>query len=1101
MEFRDTAMRARRNIERDKAQLNASNPLLGGGERVVKQPQSRACAPERGANPLLGGSEGEQNHAKAQRQLKADCRTYASPENKQPGRQDNPPSAIVDTHIPSSPAEDEERRASSRQREQRYRQQFELPTEMPQAQRISHYNDTAPYREEQRTRVDAGQGWHPQDNDDRSNEQRYADDLDFGLNQVTELLRRRRAERLREPMTQESAYYPSQDFRRHDHRLHDRRNLDAESPDGESAMRHSRDDGRHRPISQRRSDRQEEPSYGPEIASRGQSRRQPRTMASNDISDPHNAGSKRTKQQEYAEELRKQMAVEKERREIEKHGGVATQDPYHQQRPSTRSNRQPLPASAHRSRPSSRRNVSKTPEQERPRSRTQPSIGAAQAPMQMNMLPMGQPQYVNHPMMQQQLGYGMMPQAAMVGGNPYMMAAMMRPNMYTPPHMALQPQALFDPTQGMMQPYLGAPMPKSQPVPSPPNTIAATMQSNETGRPATRSDQPALNAESNHSGSIDSAVRSPSGRTAGEGPKPKSKMSYAEELKVGITPQIIPACVNLYCQEQMRLKKEREQALKAEREQWELKKEKEIQEYNPWGRAGGGAPAKTEPGDAAHTEGATPSNITQPGLPAIQQQGPPSELTAPSQGVTSAAFSTGGSSDAPSGKVTSVVQPGDEARRAAKAKHQEMLRRQIEEREELKRRQKQKEKEEEEREAERIRQEQERLKKAFEEEQRKEREKNEQARLENEKRKAEAEERRKKQQEQAQQRELAAEQKRKQEQETMRKQQQQEMQREKGGSKIAQAASPPSTRATARPISPPLPALAKQALSQPAATSPEHARPPKAPARYETVPRQMVQNEVIQREATLSSSLTKDVTAMASNLSALRAQLTQQQQQVDSNIKQHEQQYKRLEGGLAQRQSEAIKTQTPSPVMNMFERARRQTLSRQSSRGDNQAPISTLQPEQSQGAQQALDQFNQIKYETGNGAASQALREMFPGPPRTLDDLNVQQQALIDQQKQELAEIQSAVAKADTLAPAPLTLGDRSVTSSSFNLDAAQANNLERLRRLQLEAQTTAQDMDPAAVLERFLHKQPIQQDLGLLAKDIDDTTSLNADTTFEALV
>eukprot|EP00730_Choanoeca_flexa_P008479 TRINITY_DN12494_c0_g1_i16.p6 TRINITY_DN12494_c0_g1~~TRINITY_DN12494_c0_g1_i16.p6 ORF type:complete len:139 (+),score=14.48 TRINITY_DN12494_c0_g1_i16:1555-1971(+) len=109
MEFRDTAMRARRNIERDKAQLNASNPLLGGGERVVKQPQSRACAPERGANPLLGGSEGEQNHAKAQRQLKADCRTYASPENKQPGRQDNPPSAIVDTHIPSSPAEDEER--------------------------------------------------------------------------------------------------------------------------------------------------------------------------------------------------------------------------------------------------------------------------------------------------------------------------------------------------------------------------------------------------------------------------------------------------------------------------------------------------------------------------------------------------------------------------------------------------------------------------------------------------------------------------------------------------------------------------------------------------------------------------------------------------------------------------------------------------------------------------------------------------------------------------------------------------------------------------------------------------------------------------------
>eukprot|EP00730_Choanoeca_flexa_P008481 TRINITY_DN12494_c0_g1_i33.p2 TRINITY_DN12494_c0_g1~~TRINITY_DN12494_c0_g1_i33.p2 ORF type:complete len:404 (+),score=39.10 TRINITY_DN12494_c0_g1_i33:1555-2766(+) len=330
MEFRDTAMRARRNIERDKAQLNASNPLLGGGERVVKQPQSRACAPERGANPLLGGSEGEQNHAKAQRQLKADCRTYASPENKQPGRQDNPPSAIVDTHIPSSPAEDEERRASSRQREQRYRQQFELPTEMPQAQRISHYNDTAPYREEQRTRVDAGQGWHPQDNDDRSNEQRYADDLDFGLNQVTELLRRRRAERLREPMTQESAYYPSQDFRRHDHRLHDRRNLDAESPDGESAMRHSRDDGRHRPISQRRSDRQEEPSYGPEIASRGQSRRQPRTMASNDISDPHNAGSKRTKQQEYAEELRKQMAVEKERREIEKHGGVATQDPYHQ---------------------------------------------------------------------------------------------------------------------------------------------------------------------------------------------------------------------------------------------------------------------------------------------------------------------------------------------------------------------------------------------------------------------------------------------------------------------------------------------------------------------------------------------------------------------------------------------------------------------------------------------------------------------------------------------------------------------------------------------------------------------------------------------------
>lgn len=579
------------------------------------------------------------------------------------------------------------------------------------------------------------------------------------------------------------------------------------------------------------------------------------------------------------------------------------------------------------------------------------------------------------------------------------------------------------------------------------------------------------------------------GRAPGEPPTVQGKMSYAEELKL-----------------QMRLKKEKEEKDKQERENWEMKKQREIEEYNPWGKGGAGAPLKApnaNPGVRPPTVVGGPRGNPQAASPSPRGQ---------EQSEGPGAFPSGA---IPANKVTSVAQPGDEARRKAQEEHQAYLREQVALKEAKKKEEEERRRREEELETQRIAQEQERLKQAFEEEQRKLQEKEENARREADRRKQEVEDKRKKQREEAQAKEKAdqdrLDRQRREDEERERK----EKEREAPARNNAQRArSPPlptqqqqqQPRASSPPIptmrgnrppsgaghsnrppsarraqSPPLPTHRKdQQQERPQERPPtsRQARPPsgRATARPSSrtrtssppLPTQQQQQRIPDRnpdrergngqhqEAARGSTMSPPPEVaqdLMEQLKSLRSKLETEQKKVDGQIKRGNDQYQKLQE-MTQQRKQSMGKKGPADIFDKVVKATNKA-----------APV------ESDG--DPLEEFNALKYgKLSSGQAKKDLIATYPEPPSNKDALDSQQRALIHDQQRELERLKEALALTTSKLAGqsrPYSPGQQSLASmTSFNIDAVAARNEELARRLRA-AQDSSLGDNPEDIVNRFL--------------------------------
>ncbi|XP_059838348.1 centrosome and spindle pole-associated protein 1 isoform X3 [Hypanus sabinus] len=421
-----------------------------------------------------------------------------------------------------------------------------------------------------------------------------------------------------------------------------------------------------------------------------------------------------------------------------------------------------------------------------------------------------------------------------------------------------------------------------------------------------------------------------------------------------------------FLKKQMQEREERKRKEKEETERYDAKLEQEMKIYNPWGRGGGGAPLRDAEGnlltdlkkmhkqnenayrDFPHqgnqdSKNTVPLNLnlTRPGADTPQQK---------AQGFTVA--------NAPQiYQGNPMIEQHTERKVPDQEKYKEYLRLQIEEKRRKAEEEREKCKLEEQREEKRLAEQRARIAKELEEEQEKKRRKEEEQRLKNEEIVRLAEERRK-----------LAEKKRKEEEEKQELLFRQQAERER------------SARADEkRPPSPPIPTVKNKQFTFPRADlSPANVsiheldldRPhsgtksPPVPARRNQLRAHEEKRDII------------------SELSALRRQLRSEERRLEDQFQNADIEDDGAVANVRKRERNQV---------DVFDLARQRIqalVHRPSSKGMESVNL------------QNIREFNDLKYR--DSATRAQVRQMYPDPPNDSNTLEIQQEALLREQKKKL---------------------------------------------------------------------------------------------------
>ncbi|KAK7482681.1 hypothetical protein BaRGS_00026090 [Batillaria attramentaria] len=402
---------------------------------------------------------------------------------------------------------------------------------------------------------------------------------------------------------------------------------------------------------------------------------------------------------------------------------------------------------------------------------------------------------------------------------------------------------------------------------------------------------------------------------------------------------------------QMQEKKLKKQREREEQERYERKLEREAQEYNPFGRGGGGAPMRDAGG-----------NI----MADLRQMHRPSSFRDDLIGPPPVQTTAEGEQSHARGGHGIFGMPKTDAEKVASERYKDELRRQIEEKKLEEMRKKDKEREEEEREQRRVEEQQRRMQAEYEEERRKIREKEEEARRKNEELVRIAEERKRE-----------AERKRREQEE----ERQEELRREKEAEMNARLAAERDQRGK----SPVIPALQhKQATeTKENAAEARGGSPPVPAARTRTAEPDAIPSTSRQEVPPMTRTQSADV---LNQLASMRQQLQNERARVEGMLQSEKNEPDVFDPRLVQRPPPAPVVR---PEIDVFETA------------VNRNPVSVRRTPGDRANSQAIEDFNALKHKNDTDSRKE-FRSMFPDQPLSSDMLEAQQAAMLRQQEQQL---------------------------------------------------------------------------------------------------
>ncbi|CAH1254198.1 CSPP1 [Branchiostoma lanceolatum] len=419
--------------------------------------------------------------------------------------------------------------------------------------------------------------------------------------------------------------------------------------------------------------------------------------------------------------------------------------------------------------------------------------------------------------------------------------------------------------------------------------------------------------------------------------------------------------------EQMRLRDLKKQKERDEKERYDRKLEAEAQNYNPWGKGGGGAPLRNSDGRVVadlrkmhiqnEEDQLSPRNEYSD-KPVVNLEVNMASLTEPprqppikeSQALNMYTYKS------PFARKNKVFEDEDNEQKNQRDEYQSELQRQVEEKKRRQEEEKRKQKEEEDREERRLAEQRERMQQEYEAEQRKQRDKEEEVKRKNEELKQLAEERRQEVERKKREEDEKHDQERRRQLDEEDRRRREEQQRQ-------------------RVSSPPIPTLRKneEESHQPPPDSYRERPPPSPP-----VP------AVRTRERAPGNP--HDV---IDQLSAMRAQLQSEQRRVQSQLD-----HAKFDS------VPAPKPQPPPPRreltgVDIFDMARNR--SRVAVRRPVQTADTSADPRN-------LEDFNDLKHRK-NTVSRQEFRSRYPDDPYTARGLEAQQYAMLQQQEEKLGKL------------------------------------------------------------------------------------------------
>ncbi|KAL3869265.1 hypothetical protein ACJMK2_041969 [Sinanodonta woodiana] len=489
---------------------------------------------------------------------------------------------------------------------------------------------------------------------------------------------------------------------------------------------------------------------------------------------------------------------------------------------------------------------------------------------------------------------------------------------------------------------------------------------------------------------------------------------------------------------------------KADQERYERKMEEEAKNYNPFGKAGGGAPNRDQFGNPiADLRHMRKENENPDSVPIRQYSPPPSNRTPTSNRPPSPRddkikpapnqYNALGEKTFARGGHGIFGQPKTDAEKDASDKYKDDLRIQIEE----KRRQAQMEKElermEEEKENRRLEEQRKRIEAELEEEKRRKKERDDEARRKNEELLKQAEDRKREQE--RKKKELEEEKMRDKQEEQIQERKPQAVVQEKVRSPVvaAQVQQPEERRVS----SPPLPAQRTQDNLENQPSPQKLERPPS------------------------SDVLTQ--------LAAMRKQLQSERRRVENALESSRNEPDVFDPRTIQR---------PPPNPGAFDKAMNK--------------ISVIPPRamtSDTANQRNVQDFNELKFKD-DGNSRRAFRSMFPENPVTNSALEMQQDAMLRQQEAQLQTLkdkgrydvggrypgqqtsrQSARSQLEASSAfigllCPGSYPNQMGSQASLDVDRIQYKNEDRLRRLQNIGGDDVSLQDPDDILDRFMAKQ-----------------------------
>ncbi|KAG6933097.1 centrosome and spindle pole associated protein 1 [Chelydra serpentina] len=441
-----------------------------------------------------------------------------------------------------------------------------------------------------------------------------------------------------------------------------------------------------------------------------------------------------------------------------------------------------------------------------------------------------------------------------------------------------------------------------------------------------------------------------------EKPKPfkESTLSYQEEL-----------------QQQIREREERRRREKEEKERYEAKLEAEMRNYNPWGKGGGGAPLRDTKGnlitdlnmmhkqneDAYHNPEARHYQDKRAIVSVDQSLASPRPENTEASTNKIAGFTFAQTSPYVRGNIFS--EPPSEQQVMRQEAYKNFLRLQIEEKRLREEAEREKLRIEEEKEEKRLAEQRTRMQKEYEEEQEKKKRKEEEQRLKNEELIRLTEERRKE-----------AEKKRKEEEEKQNEQLRQYYEREK-------IAKMEEEKKFSRQPSPVIPALQNKSLQK-------EERSPSVESHMSYYTQDIPQSRALsppvpaRRNQMRAYEERKNV---INELSEMRKQLRSEERRLQEQLL-----------SVASDDDVATTRKREKNVMDVFEMARlrmQAPVRRPSSKGAAD-PVNI----------QNIREFNELKNKDSETRAD--LRYMYPDPPKDDQTLEIQQQALLREQRKKL---------------------------------------------------------------------------------------------------